>query len=137
MNITQYYILLGRYIQLHPALRHPNTEVLTYPAFLPKPLTSQCLRDGIHLSDSSNAVLANCIRQLAIRKASLCPALYDPVLPFSEWVESVTSTSITLSTQGDSTDATALTSNTTSMELDTTTDSLDLIINELNKADLI
>ena len=137
MNITQYYILLGRYLQLHPALRLHNSEVITYPALLPKPLTSQCLRDGIHLTDSSTAVLANCIRQLAIRKSSMCPALEEPVLPFSKWVESVTSTPITVSTQDDSTDARILPSNTTNMELDTTYDSLDLVINELNKTELI
>ena len=59
------------------------------------------------------------------------------VRSISSFSMSVTSTSITLSTQGDSTDATTLTSNTTNMELDTTTDSLDLVINELNKAELI
>ena len=67
----------------------------------------------------------------------MCPALEEPVPTFSKWVESVTSTPITVSTQDDSTDARILPSNTNNMELDTTYDSLDLVINELNKTELI
>ena len=151
MNITQYYILLGRYLQLHPQLRLANTEVINYPAMLPKPLTPCCFRDGIHLTASSSAVLANCIRQLAIRKTSLCPALEKPVLLFSDWVKSVTSTPNTVyapenTTVNNTTDS-SNTDNTGSapenstgdsnMELDITTDSLEEVCRDFSKADMI
>ena len=155
MNIIQYYILLGRYLLLHPALRLPNTEVINFPSLLPRPLTPSCFRDGIHLTTSSSAILANCIRQLAIRKTSLCPALEEPVLLFSDWVKSVTTPSVTMSAPENSSgnnsnsvsvaeNLTGNTSNTVSapesssnMELDITTDSLEDVCREFSKADLI
>ena len=126
MTPSHYYILLGRYLQLHPQLRFQNSEFITYPALLPRPFTADCLRDGIHLTASSSAHLANCIRQLAIRNSSQCPPLQHPVPSFSSWINDLMSnnsgnakvTDVTTSADPPSNDSpiTAITSATDNIE---------------------
>ena len=88
LSNMQYVLYLSRFLEIHPLLRFPNLEFISFPSLLPKPLNESHFPDGVHLDAVANKHLANRLSQV-ISKKSKCPPTLTNDPTFSEWLATV------------------------------------------------
>ena len=88
----QYILYLSRFLEIHPLLRFPNLEFISFPSLLPKPLKESHFPDGVHLDPIANKHLANRLSQLVSKKVKCPPALTDDSVKFTVWLAGLKNT---------------------------------------------
>ena len=90
----QCVLYFSRFLELHPLLRFPNLEFISFPSLLPKPLKESHFPDGVHLDPIANKHLANRLSQLVTKNVKFPPALTDGSVKFTEWLAGLKNTPI-------------------------------------------